>query len=136
QRQHGDVEDNAVGHHDLLVAARELRVQEAKRADGALQLAADLSTLKSHAVADAKRSRAEQDRPRDHVAERLLSGETDDDRRKRAAERERARLDTSNPQGNEQCQPCRDEAYDEADRTRGGGVKAPEQRRAEAAPNV
>ena len=87
QRQHRDVQHDAVGHHDRVIAGREGRVQQPQRADRALDLTGQRPALQAHALADAKRPRAQQHRARDQVAERLLRGEAEDHRRERAAQR-------------------------------------------------
>ena len=136
QRQHGDVQHDAVGHHDRVIARGERRVEQPERADRALELARERAALQAHAVAHAERARAQQHRAGDHVAERLLGRETEDHRRERAAEGERARFDARHAQRHEQRQHDRHQADQEPDRAGGGRVQAPEQRRPEPAADV
>ena len=92
QRDHRDAQHDVVGDHDLVLAVGEDRVEQPERADDALDLPASAAALQPHAVADAERPRAEQHEAGEEVAERLLGGETEDDRGERAADGQRARV--------------------------------------------
>ena len=84
-------EHDVVGHHDGVLALGERRVEQPERGDDALDLAGQAARLQPHAVADLERARADQDDAGDHVAERLLGGETDDHRGDGATAGQRAR---------------------------------------------
>jgi hypothetical protein len=82
-----------LGTITLVGALRERRVEQAERADDALDLAGDAAALEADALADAERPRAQQDGARDEVAERLLRRETDDHRGEGTADGQRARVE-------------------------------------------
>ena len=91
QRADRDREHRAVGHEHRVAAGVEGRVHQPERGHDALDLAAEHAALQAHRVADAERARAQQHDAGDQVAERLLRGEAEDDRRGRGADRDRAR---------------------------------------------
>ena len=72
------------------------------RGDDALELAGDAAGLEAHAVADPERLRRDQHEPGDHVAERLLRRETEDDREDRATDGQRARVEPGDAERREQ----------------------------------
>ena len=92
-----DAQHDAVRDHDVVVAVREGRVEQAERADDALGLPGEAAGLQAHAVADAERPRAEQHDAGDQVAERLLGRETEDDRGEGAADGQRPRVQARRP---------------------------------------
>jgi hypothetical protein len=57
--------------------------------------------VQAHPIAHAKRARAQQHCAGDEIADRLLGSEADDDRRDRAADRQRLRVETGEAQSHE-----------------------------------
>ena len=92
QRHDRGAEDDVVRDHDRVLALGERRVEQAERGDDALDLAGEAAGLQAHAVADLERPHGDQHEAGDQVAERLLGGETDDDRGDGAADGQRARV--------------------------------------------
>jgi hypothetical protein len=130
---HGDVQEHAVGHHDPVRPADEVRVEEAKRADDPLDLPGEGPTPEAHTLADAEGPRAEQEQTGEEVPQRLLGGEPHDDRGERAADRERAGVKTGDPErhhGDEDDGRQADQEADDAGRSR---LHAAEQRRGQTA---
>ena len=82
----------------VVVALREGRVEQAERADDALDLPGEAAALQAHALADPERPRAEQHHAGEEVAERLLRRETDDDRGEGAADGQRPRVEPGDAQ--------------------------------------
>ena len=120
----------------MVLALREGRVEQAQRADDALDLPGDAAALQAHALAHAERPCAEQDGAGDEVAERLLRRETDDDRGEGAADGQGARVQSGHPQRDDDGEPDEDQADEEADRARGARVEAPEEGRPEGPADV
>ena len=93
QRHDRGREHDVVRDHDRVLAAGEGRVEQAERGDDALELAGEVAGLQPDAVADLERAGRDQHDARDQVAQRLLRGETEDDRDDRAGHGERPRLE-------------------------------------------
>ena len=96
----------------------------------------DGAGLQPDALADPERPRAQQHHPGDHVAQRLLGGETEDDRGERAADGQRLRLEPGDAQRHQQRDRDRDQADQEADRAGRGRVHPAHEGRAGGAADV
>ena len=92
QRDHGRLDDDAVGDHDPVGSADQRRVEEAERADHPVDLAGEDAADQLHALADSERASAEQDGAGEQVPDRLLGRETQDDGGEHARGGDRAGL--------------------------------------------
>src|SRR5919204_6376828 len=83
---HRELEEDAVRDHDPVGAVDEGGVEEPERADDPLDIAGHGPAAKPDPLADPERAGGEQHQAGEEVAERLLGGEPDEDRRERPAE--------------------------------------------------
>ena len=134
QRHHRRREHDVVRDHDRVVALRERRVEQAERRHDALELAGQAARLEADAVADAERPRRDQHQARDEIAERLLRGETEDDRGDGTTDGQRLGLEPGDPQRRQRRDGQEGQADEEADRARRRRIEALEQRRHRARP--
>ena len=121
QRHDRGAQHDVVGDHDRVLALGEGHVEQAERGHGALDLAGQPAALQADAVADPERARGDQDHAGDQVAERLLGGETEDDRGDGAADGQRARVEARDPQRAQRGDDQERQPDQEADRARGAG---------------
>jgi hypothetical protein len=90
--------------------------------------------LQAHPVADAKRLRAGEHGPGDHVAERLLRSEADQDGCERTADGEFLRTEAGEAQGDHSHDEHRPQADEEADGARSCGLEVLGEHRAQGTP--
>ena len=131
RRQH-----DVVRNHDPVLALGERRVEQAERTDDPFDLSADGTRLEPDALADAERSRAQQDHPGEQVAERLLRGETDDHGGECARRDKRGGAHAGDLERHEQRDAHRHEPDEEAHRSGGARIHPAEERRTGDAPDV
>ena len=102
ERHDGRGHRHVVRDHDRVLALGEGHVEESERHHHALDLTAHAARLEADAIAYAEGARAQQQNAGEDVAEGVLRGETEDDSGERAADRERARVETCVAQRHEQ----------------------------------
>ena len=131
QRHDRAREHDRVGDHDRVLAARQVGEQQPQRGDGALDLARQRPGLEPDAIAHAERPRGEQHDAGEHVAERLLRGQTDDHGGEGRRGQQGLGFEARDRQREEQDRDPRNEADEEAHRPGGGRVHAAEEQRAD-----
>ena len=122
-----------VRDHDRSAPRASVGVQQAERADDALDLPAEGAGLQPDPFADPERPGAEQHHSGDHVAKRLLGGETEDDGGECSADGQRLERGPGDAEREDERDAHGHQADQEAERPGGGGIHAAHEGRTDEA---
>ena len=101
QRDHRELEDDAVGDHDPVGSRDQRRIEEPERAGDAVDLSGERAAAQLDSLADPERARAEQDERRRRGCRASAARRDRGHGRERTTDRQRARVEAGDAQRDE-----------------------------------